>query len=69
MSGHSKWHNIQKTKGAQDAKRAQAFTMTWARRELLLGSPEPPSFTATMISRAILVKAAERLASAAPLVF
>ena len=26
MSGHSKWHNIQKTKGAQDAKRAQAFT-------------------------------------------
>ena len=26
MSGHSKWHNIQKTKGAADAKRAQAFT-------------------------------------------
>jgi len=26
MSGHSKWHNIQKTKGAQDAKRAQLFT-------------------------------------------
>lgn len=26
MSGHSKWHNIQRTKGAQDAKRAQAFT-------------------------------------------
>jgi len=26
MSGHSKWHNIQKTKGAQDAKRAQIFT-------------------------------------------
>ena len=26
MSGHSKWHNIQKTKGAQDAKRAVAFT-------------------------------------------
>ena len=26
MSGHSKWHNIQKTKGAQDAKRAAAFT-------------------------------------------
>ena len=23
MSGHSKWHNIQKTKGAADAKRAQ----------------------------------------------
>ena len=26
MSGHSKWHNIQKTKGAQDAKRSAAFT-------------------------------------------
>ena len=26
MSGHSKWHNIQKTKGAQDAKRAATFT-------------------------------------------
>lgn len=26
MAGHSKWKNIQKTKGAQDAKRAQIFT-------------------------------------------
>ena len=26
MSGHSKWHNIQKTKGAADAKRSQIFT-------------------------------------------
>jgi len=26
MSGHSKWHNIQKTKGAQDAKRGKIFT-------------------------------------------
>ena len=26
MFGHSKWHNIQKTKGAQDAKRAATFT-------------------------------------------
>ncbi len=26
MSGHSKWNNIQKTKGAQDAKRAAVFT-------------------------------------------
>ena len=24
MSGHSKWHNIQKTKGAADAKRSAA---------------------------------------------
>ena len=26
MSGHSKWHNIQKTKGAADAKRSASFT-------------------------------------------
>ena len=26
MSGHSKWHNIQKTKGAADAKRSAVFT-------------------------------------------
>lgn len=26
MAGHSKWHNIQRTKGAADAKRAQIFT-------------------------------------------
>jgi len=26
MSGHSKWKNIQRTKGAQDAKRAKVFT-------------------------------------------
>ena len=49
---------------------ALALAITVARRELLAGSPEPPpSLTATMISLAILVNAAERLASAAPLVF
>jgi YebC/PmpR family DNA-binding regulatory protein len=26
VSGHSKWHNIQRTKGSQDAKRAKVFT-------------------------------------------
>lgn len=26
MSGHSKWHNIQRTKGAADAKKAKIFT-------------------------------------------
>ena len=26
MSGHSKWHNIAKKKGANDAKKAQIFT-------------------------------------------
>jgi len=48
---------------------AFALAMTVARRELLFGSPEPPCLTATMISLAILVKAALRLASAAPFVF
>ena len=28
MSGHSKWHNIQKTKGAADAKRSATFTLS-----------------------------------------
>lgn len=32
MSGHSKWHNIQKTKGAADAKRSAAFTKIDPRR-------------------------------------
>ena len=39
MSGHSKWHNIQKTKGAADAKRAQAFTKI-AREEPEQGADE-----------------------------
>jgi len=26
MAGHSKWHNIQHRKGAQDAKRGKVFT-------------------------------------------
>ena len=47
---------------ALDAGTALALAITVASRELLLGSPEPPSLTATIISRAILVKAAERLA-------
>ena len=38
MSGHSKWHNIQKTKGAQDAKRAQAFTKI--AREMIVADKE-----------------------------
>ena len=48
---------------------ALALATTVARRELFAGSPLPPCLTATMISLAILVKVAERLASAAPLVF
>ncbi len=56
MSGHSKWHNIQKTKGAQDAKRAKIFTkyareMAIAIRE---GGADPASNSklAAVIARA-----------------
>ena len=38
MSGHSKWHNIQRTKGAQDAKRAQIFTKV--AREMIVAVKE-----------------------------
>jgi YebC/PmpR family DNA-binding regulatory protein len=46
MSGHSKWHNIQKKKGAADAKRGQVFTklakaITIAAKE---GGGADPSF-------------------------
>jgi YebC/PmpR family DNA-binding regulatory protein len=38
MSGHSKWKNIQRTKGAQDAKRANMFTKI--ARELIVAAKE-----------------------------
>jgi YebC/PmpR family DNA-binding regulatory protein len=38
MSGHSKWHNIQRTKGAQDAKRATIFTKV--AREMIVAVKE-----------------------------
>lgn len=57
MSGHSKWHNIQKTKGAADAKRAQAFTKI--AREIIVavkeggsGDPNNNSRLATVITKA-----------------
>ena len=57
MSGHSKWHNIQKTKGAQDAKRSAAFTKI--AKELIVavkegGSADPAnnSRLATVITKA-----------------
>ncbi|NLW66091.1 MAG: YebC/PmpR family DNA-binding transcriptional regulator, partial [Clostridiales bacterium] len=57
MSGHSKWHNIQKTKGAQDAKRAQAFTKI--AREMIVavkegggGDPANNSRLAAVITKA-----------------
>ena len=57
MSGHSKWHNIQKTKGAQDAKRAQAFTkiareMIVAVKEGGSGDPNTNSRLAAVIAKA-----------------
>jgi YebC/PmpR family DNA-binding regulatory protein len=57
MSGHSKWHNIQKTKGAADAKRAQAFTkiareMIVAVKEGGSGDPANNSRLATVIVKA-----------------
>ncbi len=57
MSGHSKWHNIQKTKGAQDAKRAQAFTKI--AREMIVavkegggGDPANNSRLAAVVTKA-----------------
>ena len=57
MSGHSKWHNIQKTKGAQDAKRAQAFTKI--AREMIVAVKEGGSGDPANNSRlaAVIVKA------------
>lgn len=57
MSGHSKWHNIQKTKGAQDAKRASAFTkiareMIVAVKEGGSGDPANNSRLAAVIAKA-----------------
>ena len=57
MSGHSKWHNIQKTKGAADAKRSAAFTKI--AREIIVavkeggsGDPNNNSRLATVIAKA-----------------
>ena len=57
MSGHSKWHNIQKTKGAADAKRSQAFTkiareMIVAVKEGGSGEPNNNARLATVIAKA-----------------
>ncbi|SBW03571.1 putative transcriptional regulatory protein Ccel_0181 [uncultured Eubacteriales bacterium] len=57
MSGHSKWHNIQKTKGAADAKRSQMFTKI--AREMIVavkaggsGDPVNNSRLATVVAKA-----------------
>ncbi|MCL1828657.1 MAG: YebC/PmpR family DNA-binding transcriptional regulator [Oscillospiraceae bacterium] len=38
MSGHSKWHNIQRTKGVRDAERGRIFTKT--AREIIVAVKE-----------------------------
>ena len=57
MSGHSTWHNIQKTKGAADAKRSAAFTKI--AKEIIVavkqggsGDPNNNSRLATVIAKA-----------------
>ena len=58
MSGHSKWHNNQKTKGAADAKRSAAFTKI--AKEIIVavkegggsGDPANNSRLATVIAKA-----------------
>ncbi|NLF34598.1 MAG: YebC/PmpR family DNA-binding transcriptional regulator [Clostridiales bacterium] len=57
MAGHSKWHNIQKTKGAADAKRSQIFTKI--AREMIVavktgggGDPGNNARLATVIAKA-----------------
>ncbi|MEG2137672.1 MAG: YebC/PmpR family DNA-binding transcriptional regulator, partial [Oscillospiraceae bacterium] len=57
MSGHSKWHNIQKTKGAVDAKRSQIFTKI--AREMIVavkvgggGDPNNNARLATILAKA-----------------
>jgi len=57
MSGHSKWHNIQKTKGAADAKRSAAFTkiakeIIVAVKQVGSGDPNNNSRLATVIAKA-----------------
>ena len=57
MSGHSKWSNIQRTKGAQDAKRAKVFTKV--AREIIVavkeggsGDPDNNSRLAAAVAKA-----------------
>ena len=57
MSGHSKWHNIQKTKGAADAKRSATFTkiakeMIVAVKQGGSGDPKNNSRLATIVAKA-----------------
>ena len=57
MAGHSKWHNIQRAKGLQDAKKGKVFTkiareMIVAVRESGIGDPANNSRLAAAITKA-----------------
>ena len=57
MAGHSKWHNIQRTKGAQDAKRGKIFTkiareIIVAVKESGIGDPANNSRLAAAVAKA-----------------
>jgi YebC/PmpR family DNA-binding regulatory protein len=61
MSGHSKWHNIQRTKNAADAKRGQAFTKI--AREMIVAVREGGSGDANNNSRLAAVVAKAKAAN------
>ena len=50
MSGHSKWHNIAKRKGANDAKKAKIFTKIGREMAIAIkeGGSENPDFNARL---------------------
>ena len=68
MAGHSKWHNIQHRKGAQDAKRGKLFTKLI--REIVvaakMGDPDPANNPRlrTAIDKALSLPIAACLSSA-----
>ena len=66
MSGHSKWHNIQKTKGAADAKRSAGIHQdrqvrsSWPSKTGGSGDPANNSRLATVIAKATRGQYAQR---------
>ncbi|MDR1328893.1 MAG: YebC/PmpR family DNA-binding transcriptional regulator [Oscillospiraceae bacterium] len=61
MSGHSKWHNIQRTKNAADAKRGQVFTKI--AREMIVAVKEGGSGDVAGNSRLAAVVAKAKAAN------
>ena len=68
MSGHSKWHNIQGRKNAQDAKRGKIFQKM--SREIYMaakaGGPDPSSNHTSTASTAPCPTGLTRSSGAAP---